>query len=71
MLKPKGSWKTSTAGVCAFVGAVAYALHAHYDSDPFTVPQWEGVAAGFFAMIGLFAARDNNVTSEQVKAGSK
>jgi hypothetical protein len=53
------------------VGAVAYALHAHYDSDPFTVPQWEGVAAGFFAMIGLFAARDNDVTSEQVKAGSK
>ena len=65
----KKSWKTTTAGVCAFVGALAYALSAHYDIDPNTNPNWEAVAAGFFAMIGLIAARDNDVSSEQ--AGAK
>jgi hypothetical protein len=63
------SWKTTTAGIAAIVAAVATALVALFDADPLTLPDWGAVGAAFMAGVGLLAARDNNVTSEQ--AGAK
>lgn len=63
------SWKTTALGVLAFLAALVPALTAQIDADPETVPEWGIVATAFLAMVGLFFARDNNVTSE--KAGAK
>ena len=62
------SWKTTTAGICAIVAAIATAVGALFDADPTTLPDWGAVAAAILAGIGLIAARDNDVTSE--KAGA-
>jgi len=62
------SWKTTTAGICAIVVAIASALGALFDADPLTLPDWGAVAAAIMAGVGLIAARDNAVTSE--KAGA-
>lgn len=62
------SWKTSTAGIAAIVAALATAVGALFDADPNTLPDWGAVAAAVLAGIGLIAARDNNVTSEQAGA---
>ena len=40
-------------------------MKAMFDNDPSTVPEWGAVVAAIIAGIGLIAARDNNVTSEQ------
>lgn len=63
------SWRTTTAGIAAIVVAVATAVVALFDADPLTVPDWGAVAAAVMAGIGLLAARDNKVSSEQ--AGAK
>jgi hypothetical protein len=63
------SWKTSAAGIAAIVAALATAVGALFDADPLTMPDWGAVAAAVMAGIGLIAARDNGVTSEQ--AGAK
>jgi hypothetical protein len=63
------SWKTTTAGIAAIVAALATALGALFDADPLTMPDWGAVGAAVMAGIGLIAARDNGVTSEQ--AGAK
>jgi hypothetical protein len=63
------SWKTTTAGIAAIVAALATAVGALFDADPVTMPDWGAVAAAVMAGIGLIAARDNGVTSEQ--AGAK
>jgi len=63
------SWKTTLAGVGAIMMAVGAALSAHFDSDATTVANWGAVMAAVIAGIGLIAARDNNVSSEQ--AGAK
>lgn len=62
------SWRTTTAGIAAIVAAVATALVALFDADPITMPDWGAVAAAFIAGVGLLAARDNKVTSEQANA---
>lgn len=62
------SWKTSAAGIGAILVAIGSALTAHFDGDPVTVPDWGAVIAAIIAGIGLLAARDNNVSSEQVGA---
>lgn len=62
------SWKTTTAGIAAIVVALATAVGALFDADPTTLPDWGAVAAAVMAGIGLIAARDNNVTSEQAGA---
>lgn len=53
------SWRTSVAGIAAIAMAVAPALGVHIP------PEVPAVLAG----LGLMAARDNKVTSEQ--AGAK
>jgi hypothetical protein len=63
------SWKTTTAGIAAIVAALATAVGALFDADPLSMPDWGAVAAAVMAGIGLIAARDNGVTSEQ--AGAK
>jgi drug/metabolite transporter (DMT)-like permease len=63
------SWKTTTAGIAAIVAALATAVGALFDADPVSMPDWGAVAAAVMAGVGLIAARDNGVTSEQ--AGAK
>jgi len=63
------SWRTTTAGIAAIVVAVGTAVVALFDADPLTIPDWGAVAAAVMAGIGLLAARDNKVSSEQ--AGAK
>jgi hypothetical protein len=63
------SWRTTTAGIAAIVVALGTAVGALFDADPLTLPDWGAVAAAVMAGIGLLAARDNRVTSEQ--AGAK
>lgn len=63
------SWKTTVAGIAAIVTALSTAVGALFDADPLTLPDWGAVAAAVMAGIGLIAARDNKVSSEQ--AGAK
>jgi hypothetical protein len=63
------SWRTTTAGIAAIVVAIGAAVGALFDADPLTLPDWGAVAAAIMAGIGLLAARDNKVSSEQ--AGAK
>jgi hypothetical protein len=63
------SWRTTTAGIAAIVAALATAAVALFDADPLTTPDWGAVGAAFLAGVGLLAARDNKVSSEQ--AGAK
>jgi len=63
------SWKTTAAGIAAIVAALATAVGALFDADPLSMPDWGAVAAAVMAGVGLIAARDNGVTSEQ--AGAK
>ena len=63
------SWRTTTAGIAAIVVAIGTAVGALFDADPLTLPDWGAVAAAVMAGLGLLAARDNKVSSEQ--AGAK
>ena len=58
------SWKTSAAGIGAILVAVGSALSSMFDNDPATVADWGAVVAAVIAGIGLLAARDNGVSSE-------
>lgn len=61
----KKSWKTTTAGIGAILVAWGSALTAMFDNDPTTTADWGAVFAAVIAGIGLLAARDNDVSSEQ------
>ena len=63
----KGSPKTSIAGIAAIIAVVAACVKAQFDGDPVTVPDWGAAVAVVLASFGLFAARDNGTTSEDVK----
>ena len=63
------SWKTTIAGIVAFIAAASTQASAMLDGDPLTSPEWGIVIAALVVMIGLFSARDNGVTSES--AGAK
>jgi len=60
------SAKTTVLGIITILGAVLAAARALLDADPATVPDLAVTMAAISAGLGLIAARDNNVTSEQV-----
>ena len=65
----KGSWKTT---VCGLLGLVAAAItliaQPILDGDPSTDPQWAVFGTSLAAAVGLFFARDNDKSSEDVGA---
>lgn len=63
----KGSWKTTITGALILIGALASAGIALLDGNPATNVNFEEVFAALSG-IGLIAARDDNKTSEKVKA---
>jgi len=65
----KGSWKTTVMGVATALGVICSAVVAYLDGNPDTAVNWELTLAGLTAGIGLIAARDNGVSSED--AGAK
>jgi hypothetical protein len=60
------SWRTTTTGILAIVVAIAGAVKAELDGDVTTTADWGSVAAAIIAGIGLIAARDNRVSSQDV-----
>lgn len=62
----KKSWRTTAAGITAFVAALATQLGHAFAGEP---TDWNLVVTAGALMIGLFMARDNNVSSEE--AGAK
>jgi hypothetical protein len=63
------SWKTTIFGTGGLLTLLAVALSAQFDADPTTVPDWGLVVAGVLGAVGMFFARDDNVSSED--AGAK
>lgn len=64
----KSSWRTSLLGILGIVSALCGAATLAFDDDPKTNPDWLTVSAAISTSVGLMAARDNKVTSEQVGA---
>ena len=62
------SWETTLAGLGALLVAVGVTLKYQFDGDIATVPDWDLVIVAAIAFVGLWRARDNNKTSEKVKA---
>lgn len=67
-MKTRSSTETTIYGIAMFVSVVAAVAKAQYDGDPATAPQWELLVPALFAMLGLWRARDDNKTSEEVGA---
>lgn len=64
------SWRTTVTGILAIVAALATVLKAELDADPLTTADWGTAVAAVLAGVGLIAARDNKVTSEQAGANA-
>ena len=64
----KKSWKTTSAGIGAILAAVGVAITQSGENGVSSI-DWAALIPAVIAAIGLFFARDNNVTSEQ--AGAK
>lgn len=63
------SWRTTLAGLLAALTVCGPELAKLLDDDPATMPAWGLVLGAVVIGLGLGAARDNRVTSEQ--AGAK
>ena len=63
------SWKTTLAGIMAFITASWAQVQYILDNDPSTNPDWSIIVTAFIVLVGLVTARDNDVSSE--KAGAK
>ena len=61
------NWKTTLAAFLAAVVAIAKAVMAMIDADPLTQPDWTLVVTLLIAAVGLFFARDADLTSTQLK----
>lgn len=61
----KSSWKTTITGLAVLLIAVGTTAKALLDGDPTTNPDFNELLAAL-AGLGLWAARDNKVTSEDV-----
>ena len=62
----QGSWRTTVSGIVAILGAILLAVKSLLAG---VQPDWAVVTTGIAVGIGLIAARDNKVTSEQAGAG--
>lgn len=63
------SWKTSLAAIAAIMMALSsMILSPIYDTDPTTQPRWGDFITVVFASSGIFSARDDDKTSEDVGA---
>lgn len=65
------SWRTSMAGLFAGLSILIGQASALLDSDPSTNVDISVVIGTIAAIIAAFSARDERVTSEQVKAADK
>lgn len=71
IIPPKKSWRTTTAGILALIASLIPSVIALIDGDPATVIDTNEIGSaimGFFVAYMGVAARDNKVTSENVKA---
>lgn len=68
-----GSWRTTTFGLMAAIGAAALAAMTTGIVDAKHLPTWVDDVCALVNVIGVaglgFTARDNKVTSEMVGAG--
>jgi hypothetical protein len=64
-----GSWRTTAAGLLGALALAAPQIAHAIDADPLTVCDWSIVLGALIVGLGLGAARDNRVSSEQ--AGAK
>jgi hypothetical protein len=63
----KKSWRTSLAGLGAILVAGGSLLQALFDGNPATEPDYAALVAAAVAGIGLLAARDNGVSTEEAR----
>lgn len=52
------NWKTTVAGVGSILAVVGNTLHALFDGNSLTNPDWAVVAAGLSVGWGLIVAKD-------------
>ena len=62
------SWKTTAAGILGALSVIAGQVATLFDTDPGTNPEWNIIVATVMTAVGLFAARDNDVSSESAGA---
>lgn len=58
------SWQTTVAGIMAFIMLAWPELQTLWDGVAETMPDWNIVIGGLLTMLGLGAARDHGVSSE-------
>lgn len=54
------SWKTTIAGIVAFLSVLFTQLNLLFDNDAATNPDWNMVVAAAAILVGLFVARDSD-----------
>ena len=63
-----GSWKTTTLGFLQFAGVAVDQAVNLLDDDTATIFSWKILSASAAAFVALWKARDNDKSSESVKA---
>ncbi len=67
VIRGKGSWKTGAAGIVAGVVVLLTQVVAPLvDSDPATGVKWVEAITGVAIALGLYSARDDDKSSEDV-----
>lgn len=63
----KGSWKTSVGGILTGIaGLITFLAVPLFDQDPATTVNWTAVIGTVAAAFGIYQARDDNRSSEDV-----
>lgn len=62
------SWKTTVAGILQFLSVVSVQFGYLLDADPVTAPDYSLIVSSAVILVGLFTARDNDVSSEDAGA---
>jgi hypothetical protein len=61
------NWKTNVFGAGGLLAVLTAVLNSMFDGDPATNPDWTPVIAVASTCIGLFFAKDNNVTGGKIQ----